>query len=160
LLCFEQIRRERVSYYAQKQINYRPNENATYRARLDNADTSAANDANCRKGSEDAATEAGNNKDRSGPCRESENNAAELLAETAGHSEGPTAEKIELCLISGVDLLIEIAKVRQSFHRQAVFVFFALQVHFHQMLGQAVSGASRLGTVCKSAVYGQRAING
>jgi hypothetical protein len=56
----------------------------------DDADTSAAYDANCRKGSEDAATEAGNSKDRSGPCRESENNAAELLAETAGHSEALT----------------------------------------------------------------------
>jgi hypothetical protein len=94
--AFEQIRQERVSYYAQKQTNYRPNENATYRARLDDADTSAANDANCRKGSEDAATQAGNNKDRSGPSRESENNAAELLAKTAGRSEGlvlPTDEK-------------------------------------------------------------------
>ena len=86
--AFEQIRQERVSYHAQKQTNNRPNENATRRARLDDADTSAANDANCRKGSEDAATKAGNNKDRSGPSRESENNAAELLAKTEGSSEG------------------------------------------------------------------------
>jgi hypothetical protein len=98
LFCFtfEQIKHAGVIYNAEKQTHYRPHENATRRARLDDADTSAANDANCRKGSEDAATEAGNNKDRSGPSRESENNAAELLAKTAGSSEGlvlPTDEK-------------------------------------------------------------------
>jgi hypothetical protein len=33
-------------------------------------------------------------------------------------------------LVSGVSFTIEIAKVRQSVHRQAVFVFFALDVDF------------------------------
>jgi hypothetical protein len=49
---------------AQKQTNvHRPNENATHRAWLDNADTSAAYDASCGKGNEDAATETTAHKD-------------------------------------------------------------------------------------------------
>jgi hypothetical protein len=71
---------------AQKQATYRPDENATDRARLDNADTRVANDAGGRKGNEAAATEA-TNKERSGPRRESEIDAAELIAETAGSPE-------------------------------------------------------------------------
>jgi hypothetical protein len=71
---------------AQKQTTYRPDENPTGRARLDNADTSVANDAGCGKGNGAAATEA-TNEDRSGPRRKSENNAAELVAETAGSPE-------------------------------------------------------------------------
>jgi len=60
---------------AQRQTNiYRSNDNATPRARLD-ADTRAAYDANCGKGSEDAATETTADKDRSSPRRQSENNA-------------------------------------------------------------------------------------
>jgi hypothetical protein len=76
----------------QKQTNaHRPNENATHRAWLDDAYTSATYDANCGKGSEDAAyaaTETTANKDGSSPRRESENNAAELPAEAAGCPEG------------------------------------------------------------------------
>jgi hypothetical protein len=64
------------------------------------------------------------------------------------------------CLVSGVDFLIEIAKVRQSFHRQAVFVFFAIELQFHQMPGKSFTGAPRLGTVRKCAIYDQRVING
>jgi hypothetical protein len=71
---------------AQKQATYRPDENATDRARLDNADTRVANDAGGGKGNGALATEA-TNKDRSGPRREGENNAAELVAETAGSPE-------------------------------------------------------------------------
>jgi hypothetical protein len=63
-------------------------------------------------------------------------------------------------LVSGVDFLIKVAKVRQPLHRQAVFVFFALDVHFHQMLGKPFTGTLGLGTVCKSAIYDQCAING
>jgi hypothetical protein len=97
----ERIRQQRVIYDAQKQTTYRPHENATYRARLDNADTSIANDASGRQGNEAVATEATTNKDRSSPRRKSENNAAELLAETAGSPEwANTALPIELVLIS------------------------------------------------------------
>jgi hypothetical protein len=71
---------------AQNQATYRPDENATGRARLDNADTSVANDAGGGKANGAAATEA-TNKDRSGPRRESENHAAEFVAETAGSPE-------------------------------------------------------------------------
>jgi len=71
---------------AQKQATYGPDENATGRARLDNADTRAANDAGSGKGNGAVATEA-TNKDRSSPRRESENHAAELVAETAGSPE-------------------------------------------------------------------------
>jgi hypothetical protein len=151
-LPIEQIRWERVIYHAQNQADYRPNENATRRARLDNDDT---NDGNGRKGEEGATTKARTNKDGSNPRREGENNAAQLLAETARSPEGNLRQ-----LTAGVDFPIEIAKVRQPFHRQAVFVLFALNVLFHQILGKPFAGSLRLGTVCKSAVYAQRAING
>jgi hypothetical protein len=62
-ITFFRIRQQRVIYDAQKQTTYRPHENATYRARLDNADTSVANDASGRKGNEAVATEATTNKD-------------------------------------------------------------------------------------------------
>jgi hypothetical protein len=65
----------------------RPNENATYRERLDNADTSVAYDADGRRAKEDAATEETINKDGSSPRRKSENNA-EFPAKTAGSPEG------------------------------------------------------------------------
>ena len=69
---------------AQKQSSaHRPNENATYRARLDIADTSAAFDACGRRAKEDAATEKTTNKGRSNPRRKSENNAAKLPADAA-----------------------------------------------------------------------------
>jgi hypothetical protein len=121
---------------AQKQTNaHRPNENATHRAWLDDAYTNATYDANCGKSSEVAAYETQANKARSSPRRESANNAAELPAEAAGCPEGPKFQywTAQLMLVSGVDFQIEIAKVRQSAHRQAVLVFFVLDVHFHQM---------------------------
>jgi hypothetical protein len=108
---------------AEKQTNpHRPNENATHRARLDNADTSAAFDASGRRAKEDAATEKATNKDGSNPRRKSENNAAEFPAKAAGSPQGlsttlPTI--IETLreskrLVSGVQLLIELAKERQA----------------------------------------------
>jgi hypothetical protein len=140
---------------AQKQTNiYRPNDNATPRARLD-ADTRAAQDANCGKASEDAATETAANKDRSSPRGQSENKPEELAAEAAGCSKGQHA-----ALVPGVDFPVNVVKVRQPLHRQAVLVFFALDVPFHQMLGKPLARALGLGTVCKSAIDGQRAING
>jgi len=123
--------------------------------RLDHADTRAAYDANCRKGSADAATETAAHKDGSSPRRQSENNPEELPAEAARRPKGQNA-----ALVSGIDFLIKVVKVRQPFHRQAMFVFFALDVHFHQMLGKAFTGTLGLGTVCKSAIDDQRAING
>jgi hypothetical protein len=56
-LPFERIRQERVIGYAPKQTDYRPNENAAYRARLDHDDT------NGRKGDEGATAKAKANKD-------------------------------------------------------------------------------------------------
>jgi len=44
-------------------------------------------------------------------------------------------------------------------HGEAVFVFFSIIVDLHQVLGQPFTGALSLGTICKSAVYGQRAID-
>jgi hypothetical protein len=138
---------------AQKQTKiYRLNDNATPRTRLD-ADTRAAYDANCGKGSEDAETTA--DKGGSSPRRQSENNAEKLPAEAARCPKGQNT-----ALVSGVDFLIKVAKVRQALHRQAVFVFFALDVHFQHMLGKPFTGALGLGTVCKSAIYDQCAING
>ena len=44
-------------------------------------------------------------------------------------------------------------------HRQAVLVFFAIDVQFHQMPRKLFTSSLRLGTVCKCAVQAQRAIN-
>jgi hypothetical protein len=135
---------------------HRSNKNATHRARLDNADTGAAFDASGRRAKEDAATEKTTNKGRSNPRRKSENNAAEFPAKAAGSPQGlsttlPTIIKTlreSKRLVSGVDLLIELAKERQPVHRQSVFVFIALGGYFHQMPGKPFAGAFRLGTVC------------
>ena len=61
-----------------KQANYRPNEHATYPAR-GNSDDIVGGESN-----EGATTSAKINKDGSNQRREGENNAAQLLAETAG----------------------------------------------------------------------------
>jgi hypothetical protein len=81
------------------------------------------------------------NKDGSSPRRESENNATGFPAEAAGC---PVGLELRYCsnqstLVSGIDSPIKIAKVRQSVHRQAVFVFFAVDV-FHQMPGKPFAG--------------------
>jgi hypothetical protein len=81
-LPFEQTKQEQVIYHAQKQANYRPNETATY-PRFGNSD-----DIVGWKSKEAAATKARTNKDGSNQRREGENNAAQLLAETAESSEG------------------------------------------------------------------------
>jgi hypothetical protein len=129
---------------------HRSNENATHRARLDNADTGAAFDASGRRAKEDAATEKTTNKGGSNPRRKSENNAAEFPAKAAGSPQGVSTTRLRQLrrLVSGVDFLIELAKVRQSVHRQSVFVFFALSAYFNQMLGKPFAGALRLGTIC------------
>ena len=56
------------------------------------------------------------------PSGESKNNAAQLLAEAAGRPEG---------LVPGVDFPIHILKKCQPVHRQAMFIFFAIDEHFH-----------------------------
>jgi hypothetical protein len=88
LAALEQTRRTGVIHDAENQNHYRPNENATDPARLCEADASVADNAKRWKGTEDAATEAGNNTDRSDAGRESENHAAELVAKAAGSLEG------------------------------------------------------------------------
>jgi hypothetical protein len=134
------------------QKSHRPDENTTCRARLDNADTSPAHDANDRKKDEDGATtKSKTNEDRSRQDREGKNNAAQLLAETAESFEG---------LASRIDFPIQSAKVRQSFYGQAVFVLFAIDVLFHKVLRKPFARPLGLGTVCKSAIYAQRAIDG
>ena len=50
LLDLERIGQEGVIYYAQKQTGHWPHENATDRARIDNADARVAYDANGWKG--------------------------------------------------------------------------------------------------------------
>jgi hypothetical protein len=81
-LPFEQTKQERVIYHAQKQANYRPNEHATYPVR-GNSDDIVGRETN-----EGATTNAKINRDGSNQRREGENNAAQLLAETAGSPEG------------------------------------------------------------------------
>ena len=82
------MRQERVNHHAPRQTDDRPNENAAPRARLDNALTSAANDAYGRKAEEGVTTKAKANKNRSFAGRKGENNAAQFIAETAGSPEG------------------------------------------------------------------------
>src|ERR1700674_1390828 len=79
---------ERVNHHAPRQTDDRPNENAATPMRLDNALTSAANDAYGRKAEEGATTKAKTNKNRSIAGRKGENNAAQFVAETAGSPEG------------------------------------------------------------------------
>jgi hypothetical protein len=81
-LPFEQTRQKRVSYHAQEQTDYRPNETATY-PRFGNSD-----DVVGGKSKEGAAIKAKTNKDGSNQRREGENNAAHLLAEGAAGPEG------------------------------------------------------------------------
>jgi hypothetical protein len=122
-----ELSQSELIYHAQKQTSYRPDENATYWSRLDNGDTSPAYDANDRKKDEDGVTRSKTNEDGSRQGREGENIAAQLFAETAGSFEG---------LVSGIDFPIQSAKVRQPFHGQAMFVLFAIDKQFHQMLGK------------------------
>jgi hypothetical protein len=76
---FERMEPERVIYDAQRQTNHRPNENAADRAHLDSIDSSSVQ-ANGRK----AKAKAKINKSGRRPRRESEDIAAQVLAETAG----------------------------------------------------------------------------
>jgi hypothetical protein len=143
-----------LSDHAQEQTNaYRSHEHATCQARRDLTDTSVADDADGRKGNGGSGTEKATDPDGSGPRRESENNAPGIAAEAAGCPK-------YRALVSGVDFPIKVPKVRHPLDRQAVFVRFALDVHFHQMPGEPFTGALGLGTVCKGAVYAQRAIDG
>jgi hypothetical protein len=50
-------------------------------------------------------------------------------------------------------------KVRQSFHREAMLVFFALDKPFHEMLGKPLADALRFGSICKRAIDAERAIH-
>jgi hypothetical protein len=59
---------------------------------------------------------------RRSSSREGENNAAQFTAETAGRPEG---------LAPRVDFPIHILKKCQPVHRQAMFIFFAIDEHFH-----------------------------
>jgi hypothetical protein len=165
----------------------RPNEHAACRARLDRAYTIAADDADGRRAKEDAVPQKTANENGSGPGCEGTNNAPKFVTEAAAGPEGLTLRRLDsvrhsaarncasvdarlrvdpestakpLASVSRVDFPIEIAQVGQSVHRQAVFVRFALDVHFHQMPGQPFTGTPGLGTVCKCAVYAQRAIDG
>ena len=61
--------------------------------------------------------------------------------------------------VSGVNFAIEIAKIRQYVHGQAMFVLFAADVHFHQMPGKPVTRPLRFATVSERAVYSERAVN-
>ena len=145
-----------LAEFEEEQTNpYRPDENATPRARLDSAHTRDSYDANGGKGSKDVTTETTANEGGSSARRQSENNAAKLPAEAAGCPKAQDAAQLD----SGIDFPIQIVKVRQPFHRQAMFVSFALDVHFHQMFGKPFTRALGLGTVCESAIYHQRAID-
>jgi hypothetical protein len=144
-----------LAEFEEEQTNpYRPDENATPRARLDSAHTRDSYDANGGKGSKDVTTETTANEGGSS-ARQSENNAAKLPAEAAGCPKAQDAAQLD----SGIDFPIQIVKVSQPLHRQAVFVSFALEIHICQMPGQPFAGALGLGTVCKCAIDDQRAIN-
>jgi hypothetical protein len=156
----ERTRMARVIGDARKQIDtHRPDERAACPARLDRAHASA-HAANRRRGNATPALEKTDTQDGSGPDRESADHAAQLAAKAAAGPEGLMRLQLRQAklpdLASGIDFSIESAKIGQSVHRQAVLVLFAIDVYFHQMPGQPLTRALRLGTVCKRAVYAQR----
>jgi hypothetical protein len=143
-----------LSCHARKQTRIcRPDENATRSVWRGIAN--AAFDA--RGWSRRDKSETGETTARaagSGSRGKSENKPAQVTSETAGRAKDQTE------LVSGVVFPIEILQVRQSLHGQAVLVFFTFVVPLHQMPGKPFARALRLGTVCKSAIDSQRAING
>jgi hypothetical protein len=147
----EQIRPKRVIQYAQSQIGDWPDENAADRECCDPRHASPAYDANGRNGDDDGPAKAKINKDGGRPRREGENFATQLVAETTQSPAG---------LISGIDFPVQGAKIRQTHHRQAMMVLFALVVLLHQMPGKAFAGSPCLGAVCQSAINAQGAIDG
>jgi len=185
-LPFEQTGQKRVILHAHKQASHRPDEHATcpVRGRCDDivggeSDAGVTTNAKInqdgshprREGDNDAArllAETARSPEgidwkpdqlerfqaKWKPVRVKKTRQLKNLEPRFDSIEAETA------LVSGVDFPVEIAKVGQSFHRQAVFVLFARDVLFHQMLGKALAGSLGLGTVCKRAVDAQRAING
>jgi hypothetical protein len=69
------------------------------------------------------------------PSRQSDHNAAKLLAEAAGCPKGQ-----HTALVAGVDFLIKVAKVRQPLHPQAVFVLFRPRCTFSSDARKVVHG--------------------
>jgi hypothetical protein len=77
----EQTRQQRVISDAPAQLTLdRSDERAAYGARLDNADTIAADDASHREEAEYRLPEKTDSEDRGGPHRKSENYAAQFPA--------------------------------------------------------------------------------
>jgi hypothetical protein len=65
-----------------------------------------------------------------------ENNAEQFSAEAAGCPKGLDIAAV----VSGIDFVIQVVKVRQPLHRQVMFVSFTLDVRLHQMLGKPLMG--------------------
>jgi hypothetical protein len=143
-----------LSCHAQKQTrNCRPDENAT-RSVWRGIANAAFDAGGWGRRDKSEAGETTPSAAGSGSRGKSENKPAQVTSETAGRAKDQTE------LVSGVVFPVEILQVGQSLHGQAVLVFFAFDVALHQMPGKPFAGALRLGTVCKSAIDSQRAING
>jgi hypothetical protein len=140
-----------LSRHAQKQVNRWPDDNATDRAWRDRCHAGFADDACGRKAETGGPAKARTDKNRRRPRREGEDNAAQFVAETTRGFEG---------LASGVNFPIQIAKIRQAYHRQAMLILFTRDVLFHQMPGKACAGTPRLGAVRKRAIDPQGAVDG
>ena len=119
--ALERIGQQRVIYHVQRQTDRWPDENATDRACVDNADAHVAYAASGRKGQDVDGAQTEIDKGGPSPRRKGENNAAELLAETAGCPQR---------LAPRIDFPIDTLKKCQSVHRQAMLVFFAIDKHF------------------------------
>jgi hypothetical protein len=143
-----------LSCHARKQARIcRPDENAT-RSVWGGIANAAFDARGWRRRDKSETGEATTSAAGSGSRGKSEDKPAQVTSETAGRA------KDQIRLVSGVVFPVEILQVRQALHGQAVLVFFAFDVPLHQMPGKPLAGALRLGTVCKSAIDSQRAING
>jgi hypothetical protein len=143
-----------LSCHARKQARIcRPDENAT-RSVWGGIANAAFDASGWRRRDKSETGETTTGAAGSGSCGESENKPAQVTSEAAGPAKDQTR------LVSGVDFAVEILQVRQSLHGQAVLVFFTFDVPLHQMPGKPFARALRLGTVRKSAIDSERAING
>jgi hypothetical protein len=122
------------------------------RFHLDKADPVAADDANDRRKTEETGTKKQSTRTEAVRVAKARIMRRNSLRKAATSPEA-LIPATGACSVSGIDCPVQVAKVRYSVHRQAVLVFFALDVQFHQMLGEPFTGAPRLETVGEGAVY-------
>jgi hypothetical protein len=137
----EPTRQARVIRDAETQAHiHRPYERAARRTRFDGG-YAVAHDANGRSGNGDSAAEKTVTPGGSRPDREGANHAAQFAAEAAAGPEGLMPRRLRLAnyrQFRQLIFLIEIEKIRQPVHRQALFqpeLFSAERAAFTSLRG-------------------------